>query len=71
MVTPAGRGVRGAGSPAFQDDAAVQSSRAPPAPATRADPDASGDALESAAQADFLVDQESRHPDAAGRRILC
>jgi hypothetical protein len=71
MMTAPGRGVRGSGtSVALEDDATVQFSCASPASAARADPDAGGDALDRAAQADLLVHEESRHPAAAPRRIL-
>jgi hypothetical protein len=71
MMTSPRRGVRGSGtSVALEDDATVQLGRASLASAARVDPDAGGDALDRAAQADLLVHEESRHPDAAPRRSL-
>jgi hypothetical protein len=54
----------------LEDDATVQLGRASLASAAGADPDAGGDALNRAAQADLLVHEESRHPDPAWRRTL-
>ncbi|MFD8394772.1 hypothetical protein ACFV2N_37670 [Streptomyces sp. NPDC059680] len=71
MMASPRREVRGSGpSVALEDDAAVQLSRASVASAARADPDAGGDALDRAAQADLLVHEESRHSDAPRRRTL-